>query len=233
MPWQAAREQRLHLDRGAPAARPAAAAPDGCPFEAIVTAAACRQRLVLPCRLLGELLSAHETSISLVARRITPLLEEHCITRQHSGIRIATHDQLRKHAATSGITLPPAQHHRQRQNTKAASLKDTPKLKSTTIGDFSFVIMLDVTLGSCLAAEKPAGRARAFPRAPRPKTDGGRSDNEGQPSQRPARYNVPAELQSSSVSVTAIAKPRARMMFPPAATTRGAPTTGATPIMTP
>src|SRR6266576_3405993 len=38
---------------------------------------------------------------------------------------------------------------------------------------------------------------------------------------------------SRSESATAIAKPRARRMFPPAATTRGDPTTGATAIMTP
>ena len=86
--------------------------------------------------------------------------------------------------------------------------------------------MLDAALGSCPAAlilpsrgRKARGKAKSLP-----------ADFPG-----PRRYNVPAELQSSSVSVsvTAIAKPRARMMFPPAATTRGAPTTGATPIMTP
>jgi hypothetical protein len=98
------------------------------------------------------------------------------------------------------------------------------------------VIMLDAALGPCPAAEKPAARPRAFPRAfPVQDRRAPRQANEGQPGRRPARYNVPAELQSSSVSVsvTAIAKPRARMMFPPAAITRGAPTTGATPIMTP
>ena len=106
VPWQAAREQRLHLDRGAARRKASGGGPRRLPFEAIVTAAACRQRLGMPCRLLGELLGAHETTISLAARRITPLLEEHGITRQHGGIRIATHDQLRKHAATAGITLP-------------------------------------------------------------------------------------------------------------------------------
>ena len=88
-----------------PAARPAAAAPDGCPFEAIVTAAACRQRLGMPCRLLGELLGAHETTISLAARRMIPLLEEHGITPHHGGTRISTPGQLREHASAAGITL--------------------------------------------------------------------------------------------------------------------------------
>jgi hypothetical protein len=121
VPWQAAREQRLHLDRGRGRRKASGGGPERLPFEAIVTAVACRQRLGMPCRLLGELLGAHETTISLAARRITPLLEEHGIIRQHGGIRIATHDQLLKHAATAGISLPPAQQHRQRQTTQNAA----------------------------------------------------------------------------------------------------------------
>ena len=88
----------------AAAARPAAACPSRLPFKAIVTAAACHQRLRMPYRLLGQLLGAHESTISLAARRVIPLLEEHGITHG-AGIRIATLDELRKHAATAGITL--------------------------------------------------------------------------------------------------------------------------------
>jgi len=94
VPWAAAREQRLHLDRG----------PKRLPFAAVVTAAACRQRLGMPYPLLSELLGAHESTISLAARRVIPLLAQHGIT-QHSGIRITTLGELRKHAATAGITL--------------------------------------------------------------------------------------------------------------------------------
>ena len=54
----------------------------------------------------AELLGAHETTISLAARRVIPLLAEHGITRQHGGTRIATLGQLRTYAATAGITLP-------------------------------------------------------------------------------------------------------------------------------
>jgi Rhodopirellula transposase DDE domain len=106
VPWAAAREQRLHLDRGHGRRKASGGGPKRLPFEAIVTAAACHLRLGMTYGLLGELLGAHETTISLAARRITPLLEDHGITRQHGGIRIATRDQLRERAATAGITLP-------------------------------------------------------------------------------------------------------------------------------
>ena len=105
MPWAAAREQRLHLDRGHARRRAGGGTPWRLPFEAIVTAAACHLRLRMPYRLLGELLGAHQSTISLAARRVTPLLEDHGITPQHGGIRISTLDQLREHAATAGITL--------------------------------------------------------------------------------------------------------------------------------
>ena len=105
VPWQAAREQRLHLDRGAARRKASGGLPRRLPLEAIVTAAACHIRLRMPYRLLEELLGAHATTISLAARRVTPLLEEHGITPQKDSIRVSTIDQLRKHAATAGITL--------------------------------------------------------------------------------------------------------------------------------
>jgi transposase len=105
VPWQAAREQRLHLDRGHARRKASGGLPRRLPFEAIVTAAACHIRLRMPYRLLEELLGAHETTISLAARRVTPLLKEHGITPQKDGIRVSTIDQLRKHAATAGITF--------------------------------------------------------------------------------------------------------------------------------
>ena len=60
----------------------------------------------MPYRLLGELLGAHETTISLAARRVIPLLEDTRHHPAHGGTRIATLAQLRTHAATAGITLP-------------------------------------------------------------------------------------------------------------------------------
>jgi hypothetical protein len=106
VPWAAAREQRLHLDRGAARRKASGGTPRKLPFAAIVTAAACHQRLRMPCRLLAELPGAHETTISLAARRVIPLLAEHGITPHHGGTRIATPGQLRTYAATAGITLP-------------------------------------------------------------------------------------------------------------------------------
>jgi hypothetical protein len=105
VPWAAAREQRLHLDRGAARRKTSGGGPKRLPFEAIVTAAACHQRLRMPYRLLGKLLGAHESTISLAARRVIPLLEAHGITPDDGGTRVATLAELRKHAATAGITL--------------------------------------------------------------------------------------------------------------------------------
>ena len=104
VPWQAAREQRLHLDRGRGRRKASGGTPWKLPFAAIVTAAACHQRLRMPYRLLAELLGAHETTISLAARRVIPLLEKHGIT-PHGGLRIATLAQLREHALARGITI--------------------------------------------------------------------------------------------------------------------------------
>ena len=127
--------------RAAPAPGPRRRPPQGqrrrpkrLPFEAIVTAAACHQRLRMPYRLLAELLSAHETTISLAARRVIPLLAEHGITPHHGGTRIATLGQLRTYAATAGTPSPPAHHDRQHQtpqNTQAISAT-RPKLKTDT-----------------------------------------------------------------------------------------------------
>jgi Rhodopirellula transposase DDE domain len=103
--WDAAREQRLHLDRGAPRSRDGGPAPWKLPFAAVVTAAACHHRLGMPYRLLSELLGAHGSTISLAARRITPILRQHGITPGAPGARITTTALLREHAAARGITI--------------------------------------------------------------------------------------------------------------------------------
>ena len=105
VPWAAAREQRLHLARGAARTKNSGGMPSRLPFGAIVAAACCHVRLAMPYRLLSELLGAHETTISLAARRITPLLAAHGITGQHGRPRIATIAQLLKCAQAAGITL--------------------------------------------------------------------------------------------------------------------------------
>ena len=105
VPWAAAREQRLHLARGHSRRKASGGGPGTLPYEAIVTAAACHLRLGMPYRLLGELLGAHETTISLAARRVIPLLAEHGITPHEAGMRITTPARLREHAAARGITI--------------------------------------------------------------------------------------------------------------------------------
>ncbi|HEX6520241.1 MAG TPA: ISAzo13 family transposase [Streptosporangiaceae bacterium] len=105
VPFAAAREQRLHLDRGHTRRKASGGGPRKLPPEAVVTAAACRLRLRMPCRLLGEILGVHESAISLTTARITPILAQHGITPPAGGTRISTLAQLREHAATAGITL--------------------------------------------------------------------------------------------------------------------------------
>ncbi len=105
VPWQAAREQRLHLDRGRGRRKASGGTCWRLPFEAAVTAAACHQQLRMPFRLLEQLTGAHESTISLATRRITPHLAAAGITPRDDGTRISTLDQLHKHATAAGITL--------------------------------------------------------------------------------------------------------------------------------
>jgi hypothetical protein len=111
VPWAAAREQRLYLARGATRAKDSGGTPWRLPFEAIVAAACCHVRLAMPYRLLEELLGAHESTISLAARRIIPLLAAHGIAGQSGRPRITTRAQLLKHAAAVGITVEPPPTH--------------------------------------------------------------------------------------------------------------------------
>jgi hypothetical protein len=104
VPWQAAREQRLHPERGGARTKNAGIAWK-LPFDAIVTAAACRRRLRMPYRLLGELFGTHPSTISLAASRITPILQEHGITPATPATPINTLDRLRDHATARGITI--------------------------------------------------------------------------------------------------------------------------------
>lgn len=105
VPWGAAREQRLHLDRGHPRTQDGGCTPYRLSLAAVVTAAVCHRRLGMPYRLLSELLGAHDSTISLGVRRITPILGQHGITPAAGGPRITTVTGLRDHAAACGITI--------------------------------------------------------------------------------------------------------------------------------
>jgi hypothetical protein len=104
-PWQADRDRRRHLARGAPRTRNSGGTPWKLPFEAIVTAAACHHRLGMPYRLLSEVLGAHESTISQAVRRISPVLAPHGITPATAGPRITTLTRLREHATARGVTI--------------------------------------------------------------------------------------------------------------------------------
>ena len=105
LPWQAAREQRLHLQRGRPRAKASGGGQKALPYESVITAAACRLRLGMPWRLLGELLGADTSTVSLAGNRAVPLLQAHGITPGHAPARITTTAELRSHAAARRIPV--------------------------------------------------------------------------------------------------------------------------------
>jgi hypothetical protein len=102
LPAAAAREQRLHLARGKRRARNSGPKAG----QLTLAAAIARQRHGIPCRLLGQLLGADESTISLATCRITPLLAQHGITIAPAGSRIRSLDDLSRHAAAAGVTTP-------------------------------------------------------------------------------------------------------------------------------
>jgi Rhodopirellula transposase DDE domain len=79
LPWQAAREQRLHLTRGHARRQDSGGAPL-LPLDAVLAAAARHHRLAATYQQLGDLLGVHPSTVSLAVRRITPLLQQHGIT---------------------------------------------------------------------------------------------------------------------------------------------------------
>src|SRR5487761_1622812 len=126
LPSAAAREQRLHLARGKPRARNSGPAAGKLTLTAAVTAAIARQRHGMPCRLLGQLLGVDESTISLATHRLTPLLQQQNTAIAPAGPRIASLDDLRRHAAAAGITLPePPQPHTTPDST--LQTRDTPQ----------------------------------------------------------------------------------------------------------
>ena len=125
--WEAAREQRLHLTRGARRRR--STGPDGptrLSLHGHVLATIYRQRLAMPCHLIGTLLGVDESTISLATCRIAPLLKQQGITITPAGTRISTLPALRDYATAHGITLPePPQPHTTPENT--LQTPDTPQ----------------------------------------------------------------------------------------------------------
>jgi hypothetical protein len=105
VPWAFAREQRLQRERGHARTMSSGCSSYRVPFPAALTAAACHARLSMPYRLLGEILGAHPSTVSLAAGRAAPALAQLGITARPGQPRITTLAQLRDHARKTGITL--------------------------------------------------------------------------------------------------------------------------------
>ena len=107
LPWAAAREQRLHLDRGHPRqARTGPAAPFRYDLRAYLLAAICHHRLGMPCTHIAALLGAHHATITPAVQALTSLLGPGHPALAPGPVRVRTPADLRDYAATAGITIP-------------------------------------------------------------------------------------------------------------------------------
>jgi hypothetical protein len=107
LPWDAAREQRLHLDRGhSRRARTGPAVPFRYPLETVLLAAICHHRHGMPPSNIAALLGAHHTTIVPAVQAITSLLGAGHPALAPGSARLRTAAGLRRYAATAGITIP-------------------------------------------------------------------------------------------------------------------------------
>ncbi len=107
LPWAAAREQRLHLERGhSRQTRTGPAAPFRYTLETQLLAAICHHRLGMPCSHIAALLGAHHSTITPAVQAITSLLGSGHPALAPGPVRVRTPSDLRRHAAAAGITIP-------------------------------------------------------------------------------------------------------------------------------
>jgi hypothetical protein len=107
LPWAAAREQRLHLDRGhSRRARTGPAVPFRYTLETLLLAAICHHRLGMPYSNIAAVLGAHHTTIVPAGQAITSLLGTGHPALAPGPVRLRTPDDLRRYAAAAGITIP-------------------------------------------------------------------------------------------------------------------------------
>jgi Rhodopirellula transposase DDE domain len=112
IPFAAAREQRLHLDRGRPRRKNSGrAAPVTLTLPACLLAAIYRYRLGMTCQHIADLLSVDHSAISIATRNIADLLSRHGTPITPGPDRLRTTSDLRRHAAAAGITIPRPQPH--------------------------------------------------------------------------------------------------------------------------
>jgi hypothetical protein len=103
----AAREQRLHLDRGhSRRARTGPAAPFNYPLQTQLLAAIYHHRLAMPCTHIAAMPGAHHTTIAEACQAVTALPGPGHPVLAPGPARLRTPDDLRRHAAAAGITIP-------------------------------------------------------------------------------------------------------------------------------
>ena len=107
LPCAAAREQRLHLERGrSRQTRTGPAAPFRYTLETQLLAAIYHHRLGMPYSHIATLLGAHPSTIAPLGQGITSLLGAGHPALAPGPARLRTPAGLRRHAATAGITIP-------------------------------------------------------------------------------------------------------------------------------
>jgi hypothetical protein len=107
LPCAAAREQRLHLDRGhSRRARTGPAAAFKYPLETQLLAAIYHHRLGMPYPRIAALLGAHHSTITPAGQAIAGLLGTGHPALAPGPARIRTPGDLRHYAATAGIPIP-------------------------------------------------------------------------------------------------------------------------------
>jgi hypothetical protein len=111
LPWAAAREQRLHLERGhSRRARTGPAAPFKYPLQTQLLAAIYHHRLGMPYPHIAALLGADHSTIAPLGQAIAGLLGAGHPALAPGPVRVRTPDDLRRHAAAAGITIPEPRH---------------------------------------------------------------------------------------------------------------------------
>jgi hypothetical protein len=107
LPAAAAREQRLHLDRGhSRQARTGPAAPFKYPLDTQLLAAIYHHRHGMPATHIAALLGAHQSTISQAVQAITALLGPGHPALAPGPVRIRTPADMRTYAGTAGIAIP-------------------------------------------------------------------------------------------------------------------------------
>jgi transposase len=123
LPWAAAREQRLHRERGGPRqTRTRPTGPTG-PYtlDTLLLATIYHHRHGMPYRNIAALLGAHPSTIGPAVQTITGLLGTGHPALAAGPEFLSTPDDLRKHAATAGINIPDPPQTRHRASTSAHS----------------------------------------------------------------------------------------------------------------